>query len=364
MIVDQRGLIVVANAQAEGLFGYGAGELIGMSVERLLPAALRSRHIEHRASYAAAPHTRPMGSGMELMAQRCDGSTFAVAISLSSTPSESGPLVMAIVRDVTEHKRIEEQLEREAQRRTAQIARLEEQQRTLTARVDLAEAGMLQAARLAAIGQLAASLAHEINNPLYAARNSLYLLEQELAGQELPFLTIARDELSRIARVIEHMREFYRPAPGSATPCQLNELIERALMLVRLDARHSNVQVTFTVQPSLPPVLGDHDQLGQVLLNLTMNAIEAMPEGGELTVRTSSGPSLVIVEVCDTGVGIPTALRPRLFEPFFTSKPTGTGLGLSISAHIVTQHRGQIEVESEEGRGSTFRVALPRAMES
>jgi signal transduction histidine kinase len=109
----------------------------------------------------------------------------------------------------------------------------------------------------------------------------------------------------------------------------------------------------------LPEVRCNSDQLRQVFLNLILNAIDAMPQGGTLTVRTIAGPSVAVVEVQDTGVGIAEDIRARLFEPFFTNKPTGTGLGLSISAHIVTQHGGQIVVESAEGQGSTFRVALP-----
>jgi two-component system NtrC family sensor kinase len=106
-------------------------------------------------------------------------------------------------------------------------------------------------------------------------------------------------------------------------------------------------------------VLGNADQLRQVFLNLTLNAIEAMPQGGTLTVRTLAGPTVAVVEVEDTGIGIPDDMRARLFEPFFTNKPNGTGLGLSISAHIVTQHGGQIEVESSASQGSIFRVVLP-----
>ena len=115
----------------------------------------------------------------------------------------------------------------------------------------------------------------------------------------------------------------------------------------------------FAPYSDLPLVLGNADQLRQVFLNLILNAIDAMPQGGTLTVRTLAGPSVVVAEIQDTGVGIPNDIRARLFEPFFTNKPNGTGLGLSISAHIVTQHGGQIEVESVAGQGSTFRIALP-----
>jgi two-component system NtrC family sensor kinase len=220
---------------------------------------------------------------------------------------------------------------------------------------------MLQGARLAAVGQLAASIAHEINNPLYAVRNCLYLLEDDLPAdlRNADYLIMARDQLARIAGIIERMRDFYRPARGDMEPQNLNELLEGTLALAGLQMRHAAIQVIFTPDADLPSVMCNGDQLRQVFLNLILNAIDAMPDGGTLTVRTIAGPTVAVVEVQDTGVGIPEDIRARLFDPFFTTKSTGTGLGLSICAHIVTQHGGQLGVESDPGQGSAFRVALP-----
>jgi len=256
---------------------------------------------------------------------------------------------------------VEEHSVRTATTLSRQLADLEAQQRTMAERLTSAESAMLQAARLAAVGQLAASIAHEINNPLYAARNSLYLLEQDLPSAllDMPYLGIARDELARIAGIIERMRDFYRPDRGESAPCDINRLLEGTLTLAGLNTRYSAIQVIFTPAPELPPIYGNSDQLRQVFLNLILNAIDAMPNGGTLAVRTTAGPTVGLVEIQDTGIGIPDDIRARLFEPFFTNKPNGTGLGLSISAHIVTQHGGQIEVESSAGHGSTFRVVLP-----
>jgi two-component system, NtrC family, sensor kinase len=255
----------------------------------------------------------------------------------------------------------EEHSTRHAATLAGQLAHLEEQQRALTDRLTSVEAGMLQAARLAAVGQLAASIAHEINNPLYAARNCLHLLEEDLPSElrESQYLGIARDQLSRIAGIIERMRDFYRPSRGDLAPTDLNQLLESTLALAGLNTRHAAIDVIFAPVSDLPPILGNADQLRQVFLNLILNAIDAMPQGGTLTVRTTASPRVVVVEIQDSGMGIPEDIRARLFEPFFTNKPNGTGLGLSISAHIVTQHGGQIEVDSREGQGSTFRVVLP-----
>src|SRR3712207_5200317 len=196
---------------------------------------------------------------------------------------------------------------------------------------------------------------------LYAARNCLYLLGEDLPPdlKESEYLTIARDQLSRIAGIIERMRDFYRPSRGDLAPTNLNQLLENTLALAGLNTRHAAIEVIFAPFPDLPPVLGNADQLRQVFLNLVLNAIDAMPEQGTLTVRTSAGATVALVEVEDTGIGIPDDVRSHLFEPFWTNKANGTGLGLSISAHIVTQHGGQIEVDSVVGQGTTFRVVLP-----
>jgi two-component system NtrC family sensor kinase len=231
------------------------------------------------------------------------------------------------------------------------------------ARLNAAQAQLLQSARLAAVGELAASVAHEINNPLYAARNSLYLVEQDLANHapQRAFLEIARNELSRIARIITRMRDFYRPARDELGPTDLNALLEETLALVQVHLRHGNVEVQTNLQANMPRPDANADQIRQVLLNLILNACDAMPDGGTLQVHTffTTATNLVTVRISDSGCGIPDQFKPHLFEPFYTTKVNGTGLGLTISAHIVTQHGGQITVESEEGQGATFTITLP-----
>ena len=256
---------------------------------------------------------------------------------------------------------LEEQSARTAATLSRQLANLAEQQRTLSERLSSAEAAILQAARLAAVGELAASIAHEINNPLYAARNCLYLLEDEPPEnvRASDYLRLAREQLARIAGIIQRMRDFYRPARGDLAPANVNDILQDTLALAGLNTRHTAIEMIFTPDCDLPQVLCNADQLRQVFLNLILNAIDAMPNGGTLAVRTIAGPTVALVEIQDTGIGIPDDIRAHLFEPFFTNKPNGTGLGLSISGHIVTQHGGQIEVESAEGIGSTFRVVLP-----
>ncbi|HYF62840.1 MAG TPA: PAS domain S-box protein [Herpetosiphonaceae bacterium] len=345
IIVDQSGTIAIVNTQAAVMFGYTREEFVGQPIELLVPTRLGELHRRHRDGYIGNPHTRPMGTHMmDLLARRKDGSEFPTEISLSPLHTEGGVLITAVVRDITERKRA-----------------VEEEQHRMVERVSAAEAAMLQSARLAAVGKLAASIAHEINNPLYAARNCLYLLEEDLppAQREGPYMQMARDQLARIAGIIERMRDFYRPMRGDMAAHDLNQLIEETLALVGFNMRHTTIAMQFTPDRALPPVVCNGDQLRQVFLNLSLNAIEAMNDGGTLAVRTLAQGSFAVIEIADTGIGLAPELKERIFEPFFTNKPSGTGLGLPLSAHIVTQHGGTIEVESAEGVGTTFRVVLP-----
>lgn len=235
------------------------------------------------------------------------------------------------------------------------------------ARLNTAQAQLLQSAKLAAVGELSASVAHEINNPLYAARNSLYLVEQDIAPDDPQhaFLAIAQQELGRIARIITRMRDFYRPAKAELASTSVNTLLRETLELVQTHLRHGHIHAIATLNPDLPTTVAHADQLRQVFLNVILNACDAMPRGGDLRVTTqllqarAEAPATIGVYITDTGLGIPAEHLPHLFEPFYTTKAQGTGLGLAISAHIVTQHGGRITVESVQGQGTTFTILLP-----
>ncbi|NNJ12570.1 GAF domain-containing protein [Chloroflexales bacterium ZM16-3] len=239
------------------------------------------------------------------------------------------------------------------------------------ARLNTAQAQLLQSAKLAAVGELSASVAHEINNPLYAARNSLYLVEQDLAedAPQRAFLSIAQQELGRIARIITRMRDFYRPAKAELAATNINSLLRETLELVQTHLRHSRINANADLSAEIPLIVAHADQLRQVFLNIILNACDAMPDGGDLRLKTrllqarSESPTTIAIDICDTGMGIPAEHRPHLFEPFYTTKAHGTGLGLAISAHIVTQHGGRILVESERNQGTTFSILLPTANE-
>ncbi|RRR75027.1 MAG: histidine kinase [Candidatus Viridilinea halotolerans] len=235
------------------------------------------------------------------------------------------------------------------------------------ARLNTAQAQLLQSAKLAAVGELSASVAHEINNPLYAARNSLYLVEQDIAADDPQhaFLAIAQQELGRIARIITRMRDFYRPTKAELAATSVNTLLRETLELVQTHLRHGHIHAIANLDPDVPFTVAHADQLRQVFLNIILNACDAMPHGGDLQVTTQllqtrpDAPATIGIYIADTGIGVPPEHLPHLFEPFYTSKAQGTGLGLAISAHIVTQHSGRITVESEQGQGATFTILLP-----
>ncbi|CAG0935263.1 Sensor protein ZraS [Thermoflexales bacterium] len=227
-----------------------------------------------------------------------------------------------------------------------------------------ARAQVVQAEKLAAIGRLAASVAHELNNPLQAIQNSLYLVRQDsvLDKQAQDDLDVALTESRRMADLIERMRETYRPPTTTEfRPESLNVLIAEVEKLISTHLRHNEVTFAFQPEPQLPLALCLRDQMKQVILNLSLNAVEAMPNGGRLTISTALAPETngLWLTFTDTGQGIAPKDLPNIFDPFFTRKTGGTGLGLAISYDIIQHHHGRIEVASEQGRGTTFRIWLP-----
>jgi signal transduction histidine kinase/DNA-binding NarL/FixJ family response regulator len=227
-----------------------------------------------------------------------------------------------------------------------------------------ARARLVQSEKLAAMGRLVASVAHELNNPLQAIQNALYLVKQDsqLDPQAREDLQVALIEADRMADLISRLRETYRPTQAEQFRLEsLNALVEEVQKLISTHLRHGGVTFIFEADPSLPPVPGIRDQLKQVILNLCLNAVEAMPTGGWLTIQTRylSEVGQALMKFSDTGAGIDPANLPNIFDPFFTTKESGTGLGLAITYDIIQRHGGRVDVESQVGRGTTFRVWLP-----
>ena len=229
--------------------------------------------------------------------------------------------------------------------------------------VERSQAQLMQAEKMAAIGRLAASIAHEINNPLQAVHNSLHLgLHESLDDdRRLQYLSMARAEVQRLIEIVQRMLDFYRPSHGSVVPTNVNSVVENVLALAHKRLQHGSVRVYTRLSQDLPLVPMVPNQITQVFLNIVINAVEAMPSGGELRLETvlSEDGEWVMAYFHDVGLGMSLEQIANLFEPFYTTKPDGTGLGLAISYGIVERHGGMIEVSSQPGRGATFVVKLP-----
>jgi len=232
------------------------------------------------------------------------------------------------------------------------------------------QAQLVQAEKLAAMGRLTASIAHELNNPLQAVQNCLHLtLKRKLAEEKQHhYLTLAQEEVERLIDIVLRMLDFYRPSRGQRAPTDINAIIENVLALTVKKLQQGNVTVHRQLARDLPPIDVVADQIKQVLLNMVINAIEAMPQGGELiiTSRLERGKGggkagWLRVSFADNGVGLSPEELQHIFEPFYTTKSRGTGLGLSVSYGIVERHGGHIDVKSIPGKGTLFSVRLPLA---
>jgi len=333
--VDRDGRIVLANPRLEAMFGYDRDELLGQSVELLVPDRSRQLHTRHRADYFARPRTRPMGLGVSLSGRPKDGAEFPIEVSLSFIPDEDGGVGMAFVTDISE---------RVAQERQARHVE-----------------------KLAALGSLAAGIAHEINNPIgiILSRIELMLMDvgdQESSGQAVADLEALHRQATRLGRIAQGLLSFGRQHQRERQPVDLTEVVEDTLLLTGKQLGRDGIRVVTDLDQGLPRVWGDATALEQVLMNLLLNARDAMSTGGTLRIQTRPAPDqpgAVRLSVADTGAGMAPEVLARIAEPFFTTKPSGTGLGLSVSYTIIREHGGTVHAESEPGRGTTFTITFP-----
>jgi len=241
--------------------------------------------------------------------------------------------------------------------------RLEEANR----RLQETQQQLIQSERLAAVGKMAARVAHEVNNPLAIIKTAVRIIRNQSApaSPTTGSLQMIEEEISRIARIIQEILEFSRPTTPVQELVQINAVIQGLEYLLAQDLHEKQIALKVIREAGLPRVLISSDQLKQVVLNMVRNAEDAMPQGGELAIRTTQRGRFVELSIADTGCGIPAEHREHIFDPFFTTKRRGrgVGLGLSVSYGIITAASGRVEVESEVGKGSMFRVSLPAVHE-
>jgi PAS domain S-box-containing protein len=355
--VDEAGRIILMNAATEKLFGYSRGELLGQTVEALIPAQARMRHAEHRTQYRNHPATRPMGTGMTLLARRKDGSEFPVEISLSPVQSEEGLRVTAIVRDVTERKKFEEEIRAANQQLEARAREVERADRLKT--------------------EFLASMSHELRTPLHTIIGFTDLLAEELEGplneKQKRFLSHVHQDSQHLLELINDILDLSKIEAGQMelhpSIFDARAVIADAINSVRPLANAKNIFLENRVEGDAF-VRADPVRLREILNNLLGNAIKFTPEQGNVWIDAEAAAGRMKFTVGDTGIGISPEDQEAIFDKFRQVGPTtrglreGTGLGLAIVKRLVEMHGGTITVESEPGVGSRFHFTVPADGES
>lgn len=350
ILIDDRGRITRFNRAAERLFGYTQAEVLLKNVSVLMPEPYRAEHDGYIARYASTGERRIIGIGREVEAQRADGTTFPIELSVGEfrTTGELLPQgrhgYVGILRDLTERK---------AQAREAEELR----------------ARLAHVGRLGTLGEMVSGIAHEVNQPLtaisnYASACRRMVLAGAIEGNELAgTLDKIAVQAERAGQVIRGLRALVRRRDEQREPLDVNRLIREVIKLLDFEVRQAGYRIDLDLVEPLPEVVGDAVQIQQVVLNLIRNAVDAMLErahGEGILIETGLLDGYVEIRVTDSGPGLPAKVQQRLFEPFFTTKPQGIGLGLSICKSIVTAHRGDLTGETAPAGGARFRVRLPK----
>jgi len=344
ILINAAGTVESFSPAAERLFGYTADEVIAHNVKMLMPQPYRDAHDGFLARYMRTGERRIIGIGRIVVGQRKNGETFPMELAVGEFTSPTGHFFTGFVRDLTDRQEAERRIE------------------------DL-QTELLHASRLSVMGQMASTMAHELNQPLTAVTNYLEAGRHLIAAGAAPpdriadLMEKAVAQAQRAGEVIRQLRQFVSKGETERRTQNLNQLVEEALALGLVGARQLGVRVSLELDHDLPPVIVDPVQIQQVILNLVRNAIEAMEavERRELVVATRVSGDEIEARVADTGPGIAPELAGRLFQPFVTTKKTGMGLGLSICREIIEAHHGHLAASPRDGGGTVFRLTLPKA---
>jgi PAS domain S-box-containing protein len=334
-VVDPEGKILYWNEGAERIYGYKKEEVMGKKLsEYLYPRDERSRAEEER--FMEGVMTRVMNGevvpNIEVKRHTKDGREIVTSMTISPLKDSEGRVIGAsrICKDITQLKKAEERL-------------------TLTE-------------RLSSLGELTAGVAHELRNPLAGIKinTQVLLRKKDLPDMERQLLESTQEGIEKIRKIVDDMLHFAKPKASHFQEEEVNEVVENSLTVFQTTLKKGNISLEFIRGEGLPRLSIDIHQIQQVLINLMLNAIQAMDKGGTLTIRTfSENEGRVGVEVKDTGTGIPRSHLKKIFDPFFTTKSGGTGLGLPITLKILEKHGATMDVKSEEGKGSTFTIHFP-----
>ncbi len=346
LAIDAESRIVLVNREIERMFGYAREELLGRSIETLVPIRAREVHPHDRARYMRAPTARPMGSGRDLHGLRKDGTEVPVEIGLNPVETKDGLVILASVVDISQRVRAEEQL-RHAQ-------------------------------KMEAIGALAGGIAHDFNNILAGIIGYAELAQRAASAQQRADLDQVLTAAQRGRQLVKRILTFGCQREGASTNVRLEQPLREALALLRATLP-STVEIVEQIDPTTPAVLVDETEVHQIIMNLATNAAHAMPTGGRISVELA--PLLVDdtfaqahpgvasglfakLTVRDTGVGMDESVRARALEPFFSTKApdAGSGLGLSVLHGIVTSRGGLLQIDSAVGQGTSVKILLPASV--
>jgi PAS domain S-box-containing protein len=339
IVTDMKGDILIFNKGAENLLGYKSEEVVGkMNIRSIYQPGVAKEVMDKLRS----PDFGGIGklTSIPIFHRRKDGELIEGDLSASLIYDEKGSEIasVGIFKDLRERLKMEREL-REIQQ------------------------ALLQSEKLAAMGRLTSQIAHELNNPIYGIMNTLELLKTEIPpeSKRRRILDLSLSEIQRLSEMLRNMLSFSKPEEEKRRPIKIDELIEGILLVMEKQMRESNIQVETSFNPDIPEIMASTNQMRQVMLNILKNAKEAMPKGGTLFVRTSKEDNRILIHIEDTGMGVPEEIRDKIFEAFFTTKQKvkGVGLGLSVCYGIIKDHDGEIKVESEEGKGTTFTISLP-----
>lgn len=347
VVIDEAGLVCDFSQAAERLFGWAAAEVEGRNVAMLMPSPYREAHDSYLERYYRTGERRIIGTGRVVVGERKDGSTFPMELAVGEMRLGQERFFTGFIRDLSERQQTE--------------TRLQELQSEL-----------LHVSRLTALGEMASSLAHELNQPLGAIANYLGGSRMLLERPEIPrarlgeVLDKANAEALRAGEVIRRLRDFVGRGEVERRIEHLPKLIEEAAALALVGAKDLDIRVRLDLHSEVDLVLADRVQIQQVVLNLIRNAIDAVQDTDDRNLAVTVVPTdgdRALISVADSGPGIDPDIADRLFQPFVTSKASGMGVGLSISRTIVEAHGGRIWAEPNPGGGTIFRFTLPRVEE-
>jgi len=350
IVIDQRGCIETFNSAAEVMFGFSAREVLDKNVSLLMPEPYQSEHDGYISNYLDTGNAKIIGIGREATGQRKNGSVFPIDLSVGKIPTDDQPKFVGIIRDATRRKRSEEEIHQTRER-------------------------LAQFGRLSTLGEMAASLAHELNQPLAAIATYTQacqrLIESGKSDDDEILATLRKcdSQARRAGEVIRRLRQFVRKREAERQEMSCNDIIHDVAALAEVDARDNGIPLTIDIAQGLPKVMVDTVQIQQVILNLIRNGIDAMAnmnhnnQGISISVSNSEDKQL-IVAVTDHGSGITQEAENRIFQPFFTTKPSGMGLGLVICRSIIESHGGALGFTKNPSGGTTFYFTLPTISET